>query len=232
MAKRLGYTKRDIKSINATIGLNLRAARHNAGMTQKQVMEAVWGVSNTSNRVSEIENGRKDLTLVDLLIFQNLYGQSLDYICGLSTEPEVDMLAGTVNHVVNQSHSLIEMMVGEMAGVLVGHMKSINENDHAALLSEAKGLCAALSKEQTSRKAGEPVAYALGRLTNIVRKIEVDQARKVNAVDMQMTQIAERIDKQDGHHLLKDRNQHYQYSIPLPMPEALDENVGVGVDFG
>ena len=232
MAKRLGYTKRDIKSINATIGLNLRAARHNAGMTQTQVMEAVWGVSNSRNRISEIENGRKDLTLVDLLIFQNLYGQSLDYICGLSTEPEVDMLAGTVNHVVNQSHSLIEMMVGEMAGVLVGHMKSINENDHAALLLEAKGLCGALGKEQSNRKAGEPVAYALNRLMCVVRKIEVDQARKLNAVDMQMAQITERIDKQDGHLLLKDRDQHYQYSMQLPMPEELDDNVCIGVSYG
>lgn len=232
MAKRLGYTKRDIKSINATIGLNLRAARKNAGMTQTQVMEAIWGVSNSRNRISEVENGRKDLTLVDLLIFQNLYGQSLDYICGLSTEPEVDMLAGTVNHVVNQSHSLIEMMVGEMAGVLVGHMKSINDNDQAALLAEVKNLCNVVSKEKASKKVCEPVAYAANRVMGIVRKIEVDQARKMTAVDMQMAQISERIDKQDGHHLLKDRDQHYQYSIPLPMPEALDDNVGVGVSFG
>ena len=49
VAKRLGYTKRDIKSINITIGLNLAAARRNAGMTQTDVMQAVWGVSNNRN---------------------------------------------------------------------------------------------------------------------------------------------------------------------------------------
>ncbi|MFP3490463.1 hypothetical protein R0K20_22960, partial [Staphylococcus sp. SIMBA_130] len=82
-------------------------------------------VSNNRNRISEIENGKKNLTLIDLLIFQDLYGQSLDYICGLSIEPEIDILAGTVNHVVTQSHAIIEMMTAELASVVVDHMKSI-----------------------------------------------------------------------------------------------------------
>ena len=146
VAKRLGYTKRDVKNINVTVGLNLAAARRNAGMTQTEVMQAVWGVSNNRNRISEIENGKKDLTLIDLLIFQNLYGQSLDYICGLSTEPEVDMLAGTINHVVTQSHCLIEMMASELASVVVGHMKAINQNDHAALLQETRDYAPQLKK--------------------------------------------------------------------------------------
>lgn len=233
MAKRLGYTKRDVKNINVTIGLNLAAARRNAGMTQTEVMQAVWGVANNRNRISEIENGKKDLTLIDLLIFQNLYGQSLDYICGLSTEPEVDMLAGTINHVVTQSHCLIEMMASELAGVVVGHMKAINQNDHAALLQETKDLCAAIKNEQRNgAQINAPVLHATSRAMGVIRKIDVDQARQVNAVDTQMMQIKERVDKEDKHRLLRDMDKHYQYSIPLIAPEELDEADVVGVTYG
>lgn len=232
MTKRSGYTKRDIKNINVTIGLNLAAARRNAGMTQTEVMQAVWGVSNNRNRISEIENGKKDLTLIDLLIFQALYGQSLDYICGLSTEPEMDMLAGTVNHVVNQSHALIEMLTGELAGVMVGHIKSISKNDHEALLVASKELCHVAKMEYEAGHASIPVAQAAVSVMRVVRTIEVKQARQSQAVDTQMMQISERVDKEDRHRLLKDRDQHYQFSIPLPIPKIIEDAQVVGVCYG
>ena len=230
MAKRSGYTKRDIKNINVTIGLNLAAARRNAGMTQTEVMKAVWGVSNNRNRISEIENGKKNLSLIDLLIFQDLYGQSLDYICGLSIEPEIDILAGTVNHVVNQSHAIIEMMTTELASVVVNHMKSICENDHEALLIFTKELCEAIEVNQCTDSVSKTVAQATRKVMHVIRKIEVDQARKINAVDMQMMQIKERVNNEDRHYLLRDRNKNYQYSMPLPKPEMMDNTQMVGVN--
>lgn len=230
MAKRSGYTRRDIKHINVTIGLNLAAARRNTGMTQTEVMKAVWGVSNNRNRISEIENGKKNLTLIDLLIFQDLYGQSLDYICGLSIEPEIDILAGTVNHVVNQSHAIIEMMTTELASVVVDHMKSICANDHEALLTCTKELCDAIKADQCTESISEPVAQATRDVMHIIRKIEVDQARKINAVDMQMIQIKERVNHEDRHYLLRDRDQNYYYSTPLPKPEMIDDTEMLGVN--
>ena len=230
MAKRSGYTKRDVKQINFTIGQNLAAARRNAGMTQTDVMKAIWGVSNNRNRISEIENGKKNLTLIDLLIFQDLYGQSLDYICGLSIEPEIDILAGTVNHVVNQSHTIIEMLTTELASVVVDHIKSICANDHEALLTRTKELCDAIKDDQCTGGVSEPVAQATREVMHVIRKIEVDQARKVNAVDMQMMQIKERINNEDKHYLLRDRNKNYQYSMPLLKPEMIDDTEMVGVD--
>lgn len=228
MAKRLGFTKRDIKSINVTIGLNLAAARRNAGMSQTDVMKAVYGVSNNRNRISEIENGKHNLSLADLLIFQNLYGQSIDYICGLSCEPEIDMLAGTVNHVVNQSQALIEMLTGQLAGVMVSHVKSICKNDHEALLASAKELCGVIKSDSVALRAGlstdDAVSKAVIGVMQVVRDIEVKQARQVQAVDMQMAQISDRIDKHDRHHLLRDRDRHYQYSMPLIKPTVVNDD--------
>jgi len=230
VAKRSGYTRRDIKNINVTVGLNLAAARRNAGMSQTEVMQAVWGVSNNRNRISEIENGKKDLTLIDLLIFQDLYGQSLDYICGLSTEPEIDMLAGTVNHVVNQSHALIEMLTGNVADVIVSHVKSICKNDHAALLDASKRLCSIVREEHKADSASVETVVAASTVMRVVRSIEVKQARQAQAIDTQMMQITERVDREDRHRLLKDRDRHYQYSIPLPKPSMIEDAVVVGVN--
>lgn len=224
MAKRLGFTRRDLKSINITIGLNLAAARRNAGMSQTEVMQAVWGVSNNRNRISEIENGKHNLSLADLLIFQDLYGQSLDYICGLSCEPEMDMLAGTVNHVVNQSQALIQMLTTEMASVMVTHVKSIAQNDHEALLSSAKRLCQTAKTDSANTVVGSPTSQAIGDVMQVIRDIEVKQARQAQAVDMQMAQILDRVDKEDRHRLLKDRDRHYQYSIPLVKPQTLNDD--------
>lgn len=229
MAKRSGYTRRDIKNINVTVGLNLAAARRNAGMSQTEVMQAVWGVSNNRNRISEIENGKKDLTLIDLLIFQDLYGQSLDYICGLSTEPEIDMLAGTVNHVVNQSHALIEMLTGNVADVIVSHVKSICKNDHAALLDASKRLCSIVREDHKADNASVEAVVAASTVMRVVRSIEVKQARQAQAIDTQMMQITERVDREDRHRLLKDRDRHYQYSIPLPKPSMIEDAVVIGV---
>ena len=230
MAKRSGYTRRDIKNINVTVGLNLAAARRNAGMSQTEVMQAVWGVSNNRNRISEIENGKKDLTLIDLLIFQDLYGQSLDYICGLSTEPEIDMLAGTVNHVVNQSHALIEMLTGNVADVIVSHVKSICKNDHAALLDASKRLCSIVREDHKADNASVEAVVAASTVMRVVRSIEVKQARQAQAIDTQMMQITERVDREDRHRLLKDRDSHYQYSIPLPKPSMIEDAVVIGVN--
>lgn len=241
MAKRLGFTKRDLKSINVTIGLNLAAARRNAGMSQTEVMRAVWGVSNNRNRISEIENGKHNLSLADLLIFQELYGQSMDYILGLSCEPELDALAGTVNHVVNQSRDLIEMLTAELASVMVAHVKSISKDNTETLIDKVNSLVEAMQKN-LSPKSDEYIELMqhMNDVRQVLRHIDVQQARQVQAVDMQMTQIAERVDKEDRHRLLSDRDRHYQYSIPLVKPVTLNDDsfiadpsdVFVGVDCG
>lgn len=224
--KRLGFTDKQLKQIRIVIGKNLAAARRNAGMTQAEVMSKVWGVENTRNRISEIENGKKDLTLVDLLIFQYLYGQSLDYICGLSAEPELDMLASTVNHVVNQSRGMVEHLTQELATSLVEHIKAISKNDHEALLEESKALCGAIIDSKLNNPI---VTERLANLMRTVRRIESKQARQAMAVETHMMQVKQRLDKEDKHIMLSDLDCDYQYSLPLAEPVYSDEEMVKGV---
>ena len=232
MAKKICYSKRHVKEINVMVGLNLRAARRNAGMSQTDVMKALWNVSNSRNRISEIETGKKDLTLIDLLLFHQLYGQSIDYICGLSVEPEVDMMAGTVNHLVTQAHGMIEMLTGELAGVLVTHLKSICKNDHEALLESVKTLIDVVKSEDKLNRASPSIVAASSNLAGIVAAIDAKQARQVKAVDTQMTQIVDRIDKHDRHRLMRDIGKDYQFSIPMlginHLSDAVKDAVVVG----
>ena len=232
MAKKVCYSKRDVKEIKAMIGLNLAAARRNAGMTQTDVMKALWNVTNSRNRISEIETGKKDLTLIDLLLFHELYGQSLDYICGLSVESEIDMMAGTVNHMVTQSHAMIEMFTGELASAMVTHLKSICKNDHEALLDKAKTMADVVRSEQRLNKASPAIIRAASDLLNIIIDIEGKQARQLNAVDTQMMQIKDRVDKQDRHRLKRDIGKDYQYSLPLLRPDQFSENIDDAVVVG
>lgn len=218
MIKKIIYTDRDVKSINVVLGENLKAARKNTGMSQTDVMKAIWGVANNRNRISEIETGKKTLSVIDLLKFQKLYGQSLDYMCGLSVEPEIDMLAGTVNHVVDQSRSLVDMLTGELASVIVNHVKTISQNDYAALLSAAQSLVTIIRASLDVDSMTPQLNHHLNTVTQVIRSIEVKQARQARAVDMQMAQITQRIDKEDGHRLQSDMDKHYQYSIPMPSP--------------
>lgn len=232
MAKKVKYSKRDVKEINVIVGMNLAAARRNAGMSQTDVMKAIWGVSNSRSRISNIETGKKDLTLIDLLHFHELYGQSLDYICGLSVEPEIDMMAGTVNHVVTQASSMIEMLTGELAGAMVTHLKSICKNDHEALLDQAKKLGEVVRSEHKLKRASPEIVQATSKLLKVIIDIEAKQARQLNAVNTQMIQVRERVDKQDKHRLQSDRNKAYQYSLPLPPPDQMSELIEDAVVVG
>ena len=221
MIERVSYTKRDIEDINKIVGLNLRAARYNAGLSMKEVMQAIWGVTKNKNRLSEIENGKKNLTLVDMLLFQELYGQSLDYMCGLSVEPEVDALAGTVNHVVRQSHSMIESLTLDMANVLINHVKSISQDDTLALLETAKQLCSVIKVELDGKIPSPHLSKALRANNDVIRSIESKQTRQQMAVKTQMAQCCDAVD-QVGHQLMKDRRSNYQFSLPLPKPHIGD----------
>ena len=107
-------------------------------------------------------------------------------------------------------------------------MKSICVNDQEALLAEAKQLCRLL-KEQEVQKDSQ-IAQSAESLMSTIRKIESKQARQIMAVETQMMQIKQRLDKEDKHIMLSDLDCDYQYSLPLPEPVYCDEEMVKGVN--
>lgn len=220
-----GYTGHKVKEINRLIGANLACARRNAGLSQTDVMKVIWNTDNNRNRISEIENGRRELTLIDLLIFQDLYGQSLDYICGLSIEPEIDMLAGTTNHVIRQSHALAEGIIESLSDTLTEHLKGIHKTDYISLVEASKQLNSAISKYD--KDVPVEIKQALATLMSVTRAIEVKQAKNALAVEAQMNYARNRLDKEDKHIMMSDIQRSVQLALPLPRPEYGEDIRGV-----
>lgn len=216
MEKKLGFTLKQKKEIKATLGINLAAARRNIGMSQSDVMKILWGVDNNRNRISEIENGKKDLTICDLLLFQELYGQSLDYLCGLSTEPEVDMLAGMVNNIVTQSRSLTDFLASEIASVVTDQMKAICKSDYVALVNEVKNLCKIINQDAMEGKATEEAVASTKNAMHVIRHIEVKQTRQQQGVIAQTEKLRERLLEPNEIPLFRTIDSHYSYNNTLP----------------
>lgn len=78
--------------LQVCIGRNLKAARMGvARMSLQKVMKEIWGISDNKNRISEIETGSRMPSPYVLVRLSLLYGVSLDFICGLSTDIERDL---------------------------------------------------------------------------------------------------------------------------------------------
>ena len=220
MAKRdTGYSRQQEQDIKKIWGKNLRAARENAGMTQEEVAQIIWKTTNR-NRISEIENGKTNLSAMDLLMFHNLYGQSIDYIFGLSIEPEIDALAGTVNHIVKQSRSMLDDMAVQMATVLTNGLRDVCKSDTAALLSSTSKLCAIIKSERSMNEMPVGLGCALNNVLYTIKQIEQKQMMQDRAVQTQISEHIERMTLDHGHHMIADINKVYQYSIPLPPPDS------------
>lgn len=71
------------------MGKNLRKARLASNLTIKEVNNKLF--NGNGNRLSEIEHGVQAPTLPKLVELVQLYGVSLDYIFGLSTEYEMNI---------------------------------------------------------------------------------------------------------------------------------------------
>lgn len=220
MAKRdTGYSTQQEQEIKKILGKNLRAARDNAAMTQEEVSQIIWKTGNR-NRISEIENGKVNLSAMDLIMFHNLYGQSIDYICGLSIEPEMDALAGTVNHIVAQSKSMVDHLATQMAIVLTSTMKDACKSDMVALLDGASKLCEAVKNERDIHDMPYTVGCALNNLLYAIKHIEQKQLMQDRAVQTQVAEHIERMSEDHNHYLITDIKRAHQYSMPLPSPDG------------
>lgn len=220
MAKRdTGYSRQQEQEIKKIIGKNLRAARDNAGMTQEEVSKIIWKTNNR-NRISEIENGKVNLSAMDLLMFSNLYGQSIDYICGLSIEPEIDALAGTVNHIVAQSKSMVDHLATQLATVLTTGLKDACKSDMVALLDGANKLCAVIKDERDMHDMPYTVGCALNNVLYTIKHIEQKQIMTDRAVRTQISEHIERMSEDSNHSMITDIKRSHQYSMPLPPPDS------------
>lgn len=195
--------------VRRAIGKNFQNARHKiAGMTQVQVMAAIWHERNPKqkNRISEIESGQ---TLPDAELFQQLcklYGVSADYILGFSVEPEIDETAGRVGHIYNGlkeiAGDVIQTFALNLATVSASFIKSMPKPHMMALLDQSKRVVRAFSD---SKGVITPaIETSVHELSNLVRDTERQMAVQMRGFELALTDIVDRVDIEDGHTIISD----------------------------
>lgn len=133
------------------LAANLKAARLTAGLTMDGASEIIYGSGKSKkNRLSEYENGESLPNVILLIRMSQAYDVSLDYLVGMSSEPDRD---------VDSAHAAKIMAVMQQAGQRM--MKTLSDNLAKISRKAPKSAVCALVDEVRSvqRQAHNVVNY-------------------------------------------------------------------------
>lgn len=189
------------------IGENLYKARRMAQLNQAQVMKDVWGTDGkNTNRISEIETGAKPVSLSILLKLATLYGTSLDYIFGLSSEPEVDLNSARAGMVLNGLRSIGLEVMDELSQVLSRTIAKMPRNEAILLVEDSKATMnvyrETMLKDPAFKDKYPDLTFQLHRLSTTTRRTEAQIARHMQQLELAAEETMARTDKKDNGHLL------------------------------
>lgn len=161
-------------------GRRVREARRIFGIKQPELYEIVYQRSpmrenEGRNRISELEKGKNNC---DIMRFKRLciaLNVNPAYLLGLSDEPEMrpvnrylsQLYHGVTQHFAESIQSLVDMVAHQA----VDYMNQLPPSNYLALLGAVKEYC-------LSRIAQGDTDPQLSNIMNLVRQIEVAQARK------------------------------------------------------
>lgn len=213
------YSPNKIIRTNSIIGKNLMIARKNAGLTQIDVAISIYGNKNKKNYISDIEAGKRNIDFYLFLLLVNLYGQSADYILGLSSEPMHDIYAGHINYIQLCAKKYIEPLIEQMTENLVDYMTTIDKDNHYKLVELSRDIANCVMTDKSLKNNNPKLHQMLLHMSDIVRRIDVAHARKMTRINAHIQDISE---KYDEHTLLYE---NHQYTIPFLEPdyEVVDE---------
>lgn len=225
--RRFFYNEQDKRDIDRLVGHNLMVARHLAGFSQSEVMRALWGVSDNRNRISEIENGSKSISIHQLLIFCKCYGVSADYLLGLSCEPINDIYASHINNIMLNSKHYLEPMIQALVQNAVEHIAKIDKDHHVELIETAERVGQQIAKNCENLHGIDPVLHQLlNQLYFVVKRIKTKEAAVKTQLYAQIEAIQERHDKNEHHMLLDDVERRRIYTYALPEPRVVYQDRG------
>lgn len=143
--------------LQQTIGKNLKTARqHVACLSMREVMEKVWGISNSKNRLSEIENGSRMPSPIILLRLSMLYGVSLDFIFGVSHDIERDLEASRAGRITQGLREIAVDMVDKIGETLAKQVSVLPRMEAVMLKDKAMQMVYMLRKAEFNDKGITP----------------------------------------------------------------------------
>lgn len=212
-----GITTRDRKALRFLVGRNLAAARNNMGLTQSQAARKTHGYFKRDD-ISKIENGKRDISVHELIMLQKIYQCSLDYVFGLSIEPEIEHIPQTTNFVLSQVRNITETLVESIADNVFRNIRPLYKDNGVALIEQAKKLAFIVVGNDTAMRDAA-MRDATSDLLGLIREIERLQAKQAMQIEQAVIDVHDRLDTDDKHILLKDIEQEIQ--LPLALSEVM-----------
>lgn len=199
----------DSDEFRRMMGKNLQKARYLSGLTQIQAMQKIWNRSpkdRNTNRLSEIENGDKLPSIEVVYKLAKLYGVSLDYIFGVSTEPDADLNASKAGFIMNGTHELVHEMMRNFMPMMSRYIATLPRTEAMVLLDAAKNVTTdylSISSCDSQFAIRYPVLTKhLHILANAARATDVSICKNMRALEIAAEEAMSRSDKRDNGHLL------------------------------
>lgn len=143
--------------LQVTIGKNLKTARqHVADMSMKEVMMKVWGISNSKNRLSEIENGSRMPSPFILLRLSMLYGVSLDFIFGVSSDIDRDIESSRAGRITQGLREIAIDMVDKIGDTLAKQVSVLPRIEAVTLKDKALQMVYIIRKAKFNEQGISP----------------------------------------------------------------------------
>lgn len=199
----------DSDEFRRLIGKNLQKARYLSGLTQIQAMQKIWNRSpkdRNTNRLSEIENGDKLPSMEVVYKLAKLYGVSLDYIVGMSTEPDADLNASKAGFLMNGMHEMANEMMRNFMPLMSRFVATLPRTEAVHLLEAAKSVTTDYLSI-TSCDSNFSIRYPmldrhLHALAIAARSTDVSICKNMRALEMAAEEAMARTDKRENGHLL------------------------------
>lgn len=181
----------DENTLKKTIGHNLKLARMQvAKMSMADVMSTIWHVTDSKNRLSEIETGYRLPSLSILLKLANLYDVSLDFIIGTSNDIERDSNCSKAGYIVQNLRTTTLNIADRIAQSLVKNTASLPNDEALALIHAVKEFIQAVktetSKDKRFAQDFEQFAIPLFNLEFTCRQIEAHIAKYHRIIDLSL----------------------------------------------
>lgn len=135
------YQIKDSEQQKRIIASNLRAARKLARMKMDDVAKILYGKHRAGkNRLSEYENAVCIPNLPTLITLADIYGVSLDYIVGLSSEPEPDLDAARAAHIMANMTQIGNGLMEGIARLMAGQVRKAPKGSTVALVEQVRAV--------------------------------------------------------------------------------------------
>ncbi|MDC5315982.1 helix-turn-helix domain-containing protein [Acinetobacter baumannii] len=216
--------------LQLTIGKNLKTARqHVADMSMREVMIKVWGISNSKNRLSEIENGSRMPSPFILLRLSLLYGVSLDYIFGVSSDIERDLESSRAGRITQGLREIAIDLVDKIGDTLAKQVSVLPRMEAVTLKDKSLQMVYLLRKVECSEKGISPEDFdSIIELSDSIedscKLLDRAVAKHQRIMELSVFDHIERTDNQLINKYLTDHRIH----LDKPVGVAMVDKEGLG----